>query len=385
MIVEVKKEEIIEGLAKASGIIPAKSGAAFLRTVWLKAEEEELVILATDSNLEFRGAYRAEVKKSGLIGVQVRSFYDLVKLLPQGTITLKADQEARILHIEQRGRKYKLPTAETAWFRDFAAYPAEAGFVWSGEFIQTMLDRLSFCISDDDTMEAIACLSMKLAPNKDKIEACAMNGHQFALNAFTHEGLSALMGETGMLMQRRYLAELKKWLAPEEVEVALAGKRLFFRSTDEKETLSLPLSYYQYPDYHNFLSKLNDPGAAKLSVKRADFIDSLNRILIFNSENNRAANFEFRGAEMLLTAQGQEVGSAQETLDVVYSGDLKRIAFPTRNLIDILGHFSSETVDMVFTGVEGPCGVTGPDDLEYLVIVMPMKIEESTYYSEETL
>ena len=64
-------------------------------------------------------------------------------------------------------------------------------------------------------------------------------------------------------------------------------------------------------------------------------------------------------------------------------GDISRIAFPTRNLMDVLGHFSSPSVDMILTGAEGPCGIRGSEDNEYTVIIMPMKISESTYYSEE--
>ncbi len=49
----------------------------------------------------------------------------------------------------------------------------------------------------------------------------------------------------------------------------------------------------------------------------------------------------------------------------------------------ILNHFSSEKVTLKFTGTEGPCGIEGADDPEYLVIIMPMKITEETYYNEE--
>ena len=68
---------------------------------------------------------------------------------------------------------------------------------------------------------------------------------------------------------------------------------------------------------------------------------------------------------------------------MIYRGDISRIAFPTRNLMDVLGHFSSPSVDMILTGAEGPCGIRGSEDNEYTVIIMPMKISESTYYSEE--
>lgn len=38
MLFTVKKENIIEGLQKAAGIIPTRAGAAYLRSLWIKAE-----------------------------------------------------------------------------------------------------------------------------------------------------------------------------------------------------------------------------------------------------------------------------------------------------------------------------------------------------------
>ena len=48
-----------------------------------------------------------------------------------------------------------------------------------------------------------------------------------------------------------------------------------------------------------------------------------------------------------------------------------------------MGHYRSERLGLTLTGSEGPCGLTGSDDSEYTVIIMPMKIVEETYYSEE--
>ena len=59
MKLSVNKEQIIEGLQKAAAIIPAKAGAAYLRSIWLKAEKGSLSIMATDANIEFTGRTRA--------------------------------------------------------------------------------------------------------------------------------------------------------------------------------------------------------------------------------------------------------------------------------------------------------------------------------------
>jgi DNA polymerase-3 subunit beta len=382
MFLKVYKEDVIEGLQKAANIIPAKTGAAYLRSLWLRAENGSLQVMATDSNIEFNGSYTAEIQSGGLAGVQGRSFVDLLRKLPSGQISLALEEGSGNLIIEQGRRKYKLPTNDPVWFQNFSDFPESGAVVWAGDFLAELIDRIAYCIGDSDNMDAISCLLMKPAAS-GHIDACGLNGHQFALLRFLNDALHDLLPADGVLIQRKYLAELKKWLGMSEVELNIGDKRLFLRTGDKKETFSLPLSAYQYPDYLNFLSKLDDPAASTLTVQRQEAKDALDRLLIFNTDNNRCTYFALSGTEIVLSSTGQDVGSATESLDVEYTGNIARIAFPTRNFIEIMDHFKSEKLSLILTGNEGPCGIKGSDDVEYTVIIMPMKIVEETYYSEE--
>lgn len=382
MYLKVYKEDVIEGLQKAANIIPAKTGAAYLRSIWLNAADGTLSVMATDSNIEFRGTYTAEVTEPGLAGVQGRAFVDLLRKLPAGEIVLQLDAEANVLRIEQGRRKYKLPVNDPVWFQNFSDFPADGAVVWSGDFLQELIDRIAFCISDEDAVEAIACLFMKPVA-EGRIEACGLNGHQFAMLRFLHDDLHAKLPAEAVLVQKKYLGELKKWLGADEIELNISEKRMHLRTGDGRETFSLPLSSYQYPDYMNFIAKLQGEGVSNLEVDRKEGMDALDRLQIFNSDNNRCTYFDLSGGEVVLTAQGQDVGSASESLEASYDGDIRRIAFPTRNLIDIMNHYQSGRLRLTLTGAEGPCGISGEEDPEYQVIVMPMKIVEETYYSEE--
>ena len=382
MKLTVNKEQIIEGLLKAAAIIPAKAGAQYLRSIWLKAEEGSLSVMSTDANIEFTGRYPAEVAKPGLIGVQGRAFVDLVRQLPTGVLHLTLDEASGNLLIEQGRRTYKLPVSGAEWFQNFSAFPAENAVTWSGDFLQDILDKVAFCISDDDAMDAIACLCMKPRGN-GRIDVCGLNGHQFALVSFTHDELAERLPESGMLIQKKYLQDIKKWLGVDEIELNITDKRLYLRSLDGAETLSLPRAAHEYPDYNIFMSKLASEDMHPMTLARKETIEALGRILIFNTESDRCTYMDLSAGEALLSAQGQDVGSANESLEVAYNGDIKRIAFPTRNLLDVLGHFVSAKIDMMLTGSEGPCGIRGADDADYTVIIMPMKVSETTYYSEE--
>ena len=387
MLLQVYKEDVIEGLQKAANILPAKTGAAYLRSIWLKAGDGSLSIMATDSNIEFQGRYTAEILKPGLAGVQGRAFVDLLRKLPSGQISLSLEEGSGNLLIEQGRRKYKLPTNDPVWFQNFSAFPeggapGKGPVVWSGDYFAELIDRVSFCIADDENADAIACLYMK-PTESGHIDACGLNGHQFALLRFLNDELHALLPAEGILVQKKYLAELKKWLSSDEIELNTGEKRLFLRTVDKKENFSLPLSSYQYPDYLAFLGRLGGEDVKSLRVQRKELDEALDRLLIFNSDSNRCTYFDLSGSEVVLSSTGQDVGSATETLDGEYGGDISKIAFPTKNLLDILDHYQSEKLDLVLTGAEGPCGIKGSEDPEYTVIIMPMKIVEETYYSEE--
>lgn len=383
MKLTIVKEQIVEGLQQAANVIPARAGAAYLRSVWLKAEKNTLSVMATDANIEFTGAYPAEVSVSGLVGVQGRAFIDLVRQLPAGPIQMTLDEASGNLLLEQGRRKYKLPVNDAVWFQNFSEFPVDGAVVWSGDFLQDVLDRVAFCISDDDAKDAIACLYIRPASDQGRIEACGLNGHQFALFSFTHDDLAALLPAEGMLVQKKYLQELKKWLGGDEIEINITDKRLYLRTLDGRETLSLPRATLQYPDYAVFMDKLNVDNAGTLNIDRKECMDALGRISIFNTDNDRCAYMDLSSAEAALSAQGQDVGSANESLEATYSGDIPRIAFPTRDLMEIMGHFASARLDMILTGAEGPCGIVGKEDPDYTVIIMPMKMADAIYYNEE--
>jgi DNA polymerase-3 subunit beta len=378
----VNKEQVIDGLQKAAGIIPTRTGAAYLRSLWMKTQAQSLTIMATDASIEFTGIYPVDMKEEGLTGVNGRAFVELVRRLPQGDLRMKLDAKTGALLLEHGRRSYKLPVSDSTWFQNLAPFPETGTVLWSGDIFQEIIDKVFYCISDEEAGSAISCLYMK-AREGGRVDVCGLNGHQFALTSFVEESLCAALPVEGLLIQRKYVNELRKWLGTDEIEISITDKRLFLRNSNKQEMLSLPRSNHTYPDYMAFLSRLNNPGASKLNLSRKECFEALDRLTIFNTDTDRCTYFDFNGNEAALSARGQDTGSASEYLEVEYSGDISKIAFPTRALMEILTHFDSDQLEFTLTGTEGPCGITGKDDKEYTVLIMPMKIMEQQYYAED--
>lgn len=377
----ITKEAIIEGLQKAGSIVPSKTGAAYLRTLWLKAEQNSLYVMSTNAEIQFTGCYPTQIQQEGLLGVRGRAFVDLISKLSPGEVSLTLDPSSENLLIEQQRRKYKLPVSNAEWFQKFLEFPDDNAVVWSGDFFQELIEKIEFCISDDPG-EAISCLYMKPVGN-GRIDVCGLNTHQFAILSFINDDLAQRLSNDGILINKKYIQNIKKWLGSDEIEMSITEKFLFLRTLDGKEMLCVPRSTYTYPDYSVFLARLSGENVKNMTINRKDVIEALGRNLIFNTEVDRGTYMNFKNNEVCLSAQGQDIGSATENIEISYDGEISEIIFPTRNLFDILGHFISQNVEFVMTSADGPCGIRGHDDPEYTIIIMPIVINEETYYSED--
>lgn len=382
MHLQVTKDEIIDGLQKAANILPMKTGAAYLRTIWLRSNSGRLEILATDSSFEFTGTYSANIMKPGTVGVQGKNFSELIRRLPSGEITLRQEKEGGPLSIEQGRRKYKLPTSDAAWFQPFTPFPQEESVLWSGDFLKELIERIAFCTSDEESMMAMSCVNFSRL-EQNGVEVCGLNGHQFATVEFKNPELYALIPENGFLISKKHLLEIRRLISGDEIEINLKDNKLFIRSDKQKEVLSVPLSSYIFPDYKKILSQYENQFESVLTINRQELINSLNRILLFNTAANKATILQLQPNDIAISSQGQDAGEACEHVTATYTGTLDSIALNTKSILDILSHFTGKEIRFEFSGAFSPCQVTSKEEENYIVVTMPVEIVEETFYPTE--
>ncbi len=382
MKIVVEKKDILTGIQKASSLTSSKTGTSYLKAIWLEAKDDDrLKIMSTDSKLEFIGIYPAKVENPGLVGVLGKHFFELLKRLPEDSIVLYLEKESLIL--EQGRRKYKLSVYDPSWFQEFSS-PPENLILWSGSILKTIINKTFFTIADEEE-ENLNYLKISSSPEQGYYEACGLNNHQFAMIKFQDEEISSLLGKEGILIAKAYLSEIKKWIKEEDIYIGINNNRLFLLNKEKTERLSVPLSIGSFPNYNSFLSKFGAEDNSVMKVNRKEFIECLQRLLIFNTETQRCSYFTFKENEVTIYTHGYDVGEAIEQLNIEFRGNLKKIVFPTKDLIEILNHFDSDTICVELTSEQEPAKFYTEDEIDknYIVITTPVEVSEEVYYTEE--
>ncbi|WP_291323000.1 DNA polymerase III subunit beta, partial [Desulfonatronospira sp.] len=371
---------------------------------------DSVKIMSTDSNVEFIGEYRAEIKQEGFIGTPGRRITDLIKKLRSGPITIKSSPDKEIILVKQDKRFFKLPLSDSSWFPELDEFPEDGDIaVFSGDKLRDILEKSLFCISDDDTMQGMTCLKIALKeasmnnPQNDvpdpslsgsdgeaeepesRVEACAFNGHQLSLYTFETAELRQILPEKGVLIPKKYLLDLRKWIPAEELEICITETKIFLRTIDKRESFSLPLSMHQFPNYRDFINTYSNKLDTPMLVNKDELVESLERILIFNTDSQQSTLMKLGSSEIKMTSTAADSGEAEEIVPCKYSGRVEQIYFNTKGLLELMGHIDEDTVMFRFSGSVEPCKINGATNEEYFVMTMPVQIEEETYYTEEEM
>ncbi len=93
----IKKNDILDVLSKVQGITNRKSNLAITESVLIQSGGSGITISATDFETGFEGIYPAKIDSEGMITINSRKLYEIVRSFP--------DEDINIIELENRRLK----------------------------------------------------------------------------------------------------------------------------------------------------------------------------------------------------------------------------------------------------------------------------------------
>jgi DNA polymerase-3 subunit beta len=157
-----------------------------------------------------------------------------------------------------------------------------------------------------------------------------------------------------------------------------AGEQVQVGITENQFVLQMPnfvmtarLIEGQFPNYEAVIPK-NHPG--RLTIARSVLAAALRRVSVMAEERNKPVKMALAPAVLRLTASSQDLGEAEETLDIEYAGEEVTIGFNSRYLLDAIGPVDGEQIVLEFKDSLSPGVVRSASEEGYCCVIMPMRI-----------
>ncbi len=372
MKVTVERSQFLKALGHVHRVVEKRNTIPILSNVLMNAGVMGLKLKATDLDIEVVETIQADVGVQGAITVPAHVIYDIVRKLPEGAqVSLETTGETGQMVLRSGRSRFTLQTLPESDFPDITA--GEMPHVFSlpaGDF-KRLIDKTQFAVSTEETryyLNGIYFHTLEIE-GRALLRAVATDGHRLArVETPAPAGAS---GMPGVIVPRKAVAEIQKLLegADGDVEVQLSATKIKVSIGDV--VLTSKLIDGTFPDYGRVIPSGNDK---RLTVNRAEFAVSVDRVSTISSERGRAVKLSMADGRMTLAVTNPDSGSATEEIEVDYDASPLDIGFNARYLLDITAQLDSDTALFRLADPGSPTVIQDREGASALYVLMPMRV-----------
>lgn len=355
-------------LKLTSRILPAVSRKAplpILANVSLRATDDALHAVATDTYTSISTHGPAQVATPGAICLPARDLHDRVAAMPDGDITLSVDKHIATVKAAKAKRQFTLRTTPASEFPQVAGpTDALAELTLPGPTLATVIGQVYPSISTDETRPHVNSALLELS--KNCLRMVSTDGHRLAMaNApVTYDGV-----EVKALWPRTVAHEVARLCDDGDIAVHLSLTSAWFRVGET--VLGARLVDAQFPPYKQVIPK-HDGRPARMS--RAALIDALKAVRVIVDPKVGSVKLTFSGDVLRIEGNHPDTGSGVDEVACEYGGAARTIGVNAGYMLDELGCIKADEVELVFGTELDPVLVRGAGDERFLAVVMPMKV-----------
>ncbi|HUP62313.1 MAG TPA: DNA polymerase III subunit beta [Thermoanaerobaculia bacterium] len=376
MELTVGKADLQKELQLCQGVVEKRSTIPILSNVLLKAADGRLQIAATDLDVTILSSCGAKIITPGGVTIEAKRLFDVVRSLPDEDVHM-ALQENNSMLIESGTAKFRLLGLPAEDYPTLPTVNVEEGFTIPLDELKTMVAKVKFAITHEETRFQLNGALLKVQPNK--MEMVATDGHRMALINFP-SGITDSKGKKGsdltILIPRKALDEILRLEGGEEgnVQFGVSENQLFFEAGDRR--LLARMIDVNFPNYMEVISRDND---RHVMVDRERLLSTIKRISLVANERTRAVRFDFAPGKLTVSSTNPELGDARETVPIDYAGQPFFVGLNAAYVMDFLSATDTPSVSLDLKDENSQCigkpASTGEDlPYDYLYVVMPMRL-----------
>lgn len=327
----------------ASGEVPTFS------CVRIEAAQGILTLYATDGKVALKASEACEVVEPGAVGVNGKSFQDIVSKLQNGNVTVKMNGN-RVQIKTGRAAVHLNSVAEDSFVPPYDYSSLE--FTPADGFFK-IVDKVKFAAAHADNARPFLS-GIRIVSN----HMAATDGHRLAMAAHTFNI------PTPITVQADLMTRVTKALG-EKPSIAIAGNRLHFNSGAVYASVAILEG-----SYPNYLSIIPQSEHKEAKIKFEDLKSALELVRVAADPKQLTVTFDFEEEKLTIFSKSESAEASQE-VPCVMNGK-ERISFNIEYVLDVLERLNSK--EAVICEVRGAMVPLLIKEDGYVNLIMPKRI-----------
>ncbi|MEA4832225.1 Beta sliding clamp [bioreactor metagenome] len=369
MFIRAESKALNEAIAPALCAVSAKNTVAVLECLYLNAEDGKLTVIGYDNSKGMKTSCDADIIESGCILVKGMKFAGIIKMMPQGEITIATDERNNV-SISSGKTKFEIAGMSGDIFPALPELVSEKGITLSQAFLKKMISQTIFSYAQTDIKPVYMGILFEFKDSE--LRVCSCDGYRISFCKAPFSSGESLTER--FIVPGKTLTELQKLLKDDDTPVNIELTRRHIVFSFNGLFFFSRLMEGEFLDYENSFQKVFK---TYITVDISELIDSIERAgLIIDDKMKTAIKFIIYG-DVLQIKTATETGKIDEEITAEVEGEDLTIGFNHRYIIEALKGAQISGDDKIVMSLNTPFSgmvITPVDHEDYKYMILPVRM-----------
>ncbi|MEY9094352.1 DNA polymerase III subunit beta [Paenibacillus sp. RC84] len=377
MKLTILKDYLNESIQHVSKAISSKTTIPILTGIKIDATSEGVTLTASDTDISiqsFMPTETAELKvielfQPGSVVLPAKFFMEMIRKLPSQTIEIEVKDHFQTT-IRSGSSEVQIMGLDPEEYPLLPQIEESRTIRIPSDLLKTMIKQTSFSVSTNETTPILTGVLWQISDNKLKFIAC--DRHRLASREINLD-LEPGQKFHPIVISGRTLNELSKILPDQNslIDIVIADNQVLFK-------MNSILFYTRildgtYPDTSKLIPQSFQ---TELVVGTKELADAIDRAYLLSREDKtNIVKLVMKEDESIeVSSSSSELGKVTEQLQLQkINGDLLRISFNSKYMLDALKVMDSDHIHIGFTGAMQPIIIRPEEQQNILQLILPYR------------
>lgn len=360
------KSDLQAAVAVASKAASAKSPIPALEGILIEAAADSVRLTGYDLKKGIYTRIDADVSEQGSIVLGARIFGDIVRSLPEGTVTIRT--EGNNVSITCENSEFSIIGTDAADYPELPTIDGQTGVQLPQNLLSEIIRQTIFAVSDSEARPIYTGELFEI--DEGMLTVVAVDGYRLALRREPVEGA----GEAcSFIVPGSALSDLEKLCGAtdEKVQISLGSKHISF-TLGETVLVSRRLE----GEFLNYKKTVPANFNITVQTERSMLQRTVERVsLIIDDKIKNPIRCIFGDNEVRIVC-ATSLGKAEDVCGVDGNGGDLEIGFNNRYLLDALKAAPAEEINVCLNTGASPCVISPADgDQSFLYMILPVRLK----------
>lgn len=357
------KSNLLNGVQIVSKAVPNKTTMSILECILVDATKGMITLTANDMELGIETTIEGEIFEKGIIALDAKIFFEIVRKLPDNDITIQTDETYKTT-ITCEKAKFNIMGKSGEDFSYLPVIEREESISISQFTLKEVVRQTIFSISDNDNNKLMGGELFDV--NGRELKVVSLDGHRISIRKIE---LKEEYGQRKVVVPGKTLNEISKILSGDTdkyVDIFFTPKHIIFEFD-----CTTVVSRLIEGEYFRIEQMLSSDHETKININKKELLSCIDRATLLVKEGDKKPiiiNITDGSMELKINSV---LGSMNEDIDIEKEGKDLMIGFNPKFLIDALRVIDDEQVDLYMVNPKAPCLIKDADET-YIYLILPV-------------